>query len=226
MWSNVKEHFSVHTNLNCIRTHLSTNFNKIIKKLRDTRDTQEIASTIETDPEIDCLFTKNNLNEVISMTNFSRQEVQLIYRNFKQNCPSGYLTEEFIVQIYSHFFPLGNTEMFGKHLYSALSQNMESHQQVIDCESSIKSLLTNKRISFYDFMRSLAIISNGSIDEKIRWLFQMYDLNKDGLISHDEIESMINSIYDLMGESIDRSGDIEERNKHYEYVIEVYDYFF
>lgn len=40
-------------------------------------------------------------------TRFSRKEIQLIYRGFKQECPSGLVDEEAFKQIFSQFFPQG-----------------------------------------------------------------------------------------------------------------------
>ncbi len=36
-----------------------------------------------------------------------------------------------------------------------------------------------------EFIITLSAIMRGSIDEKIQWLFNFYDINKDGKITHD-----------------------------------------
>ena len=41
-----------------------------------------------------------------------------------------------------------------------------------------------------------------SFDEKIKWLFNFYDLDKDGRISYNEIISMITVMYELMGQHV------------------------
>ena len=45
----------------------------------------------------------------------------------------------------------------------------------------------------------LSILSRGSMDEKLRWIFNLYDLNRDGKVTKDELLLVVTSIYDLMG---------------------------
>ena len=40
-------------------------------------------------------------------------------------------------------------------------------------------------INFKEFLIVLSTIMRGSLDEKIQWLFYLYDINKDGKITHD-----------------------------------------
>lgn len=42
-------------------------------------------------------------------------------------------------------------------------------------------------ITFGDFMDFLSSLSKGSEEEKILWSFRFYDINKDGIISRDEM---------------------------------------
>ena len=42
-------------------------------------------------------------------------------------------------------------------------------------------------ITFGDFMDFLSSLSKGSEEEKIMWSFRFYDINKDGIISRDEM---------------------------------------
>ena len=42
-------------------------------------------------------------------------------------------------------------------------------------------------ITFGDFMNFLSTLSKGTLQEKIYWSFRFYDVNKDGIISRDEM---------------------------------------
>ena len=42
-------------------------------------------------------------------------------------------------------------------------------------------------ITFGDFMDFLSVLTKGSEEEKILWSFQFYDVNRDGIISRDEM---------------------------------------
>ncbi len=47
----------------------------------------------------------------------------------------------------------------------------------------------------------LSILSRGTMEEKLRWIFSLYDINKDGKVSQDELILIVQSMYDLMGKS-------------------------
>ena len=70
----------------------------------------------------------------------------------------------------------------------------------------------------------LSSLMRGTLEERIRWLWNFYDINKDGKITQDEIQSMITSLYDLMGPNTlpnDEFGKI----RHVEIVLAVVLYF-
>ena len=48
-------------------------------------------------------------------------------------------------------------------------------------------------ITFGDFMDFLSTLSKGTLQEKIYWSFRFYDVNKDGIISRDEMIKVIYS---------------------------------
>ena len=140
-----------------------------------------------------------DIEELIQLTKFSREEIQFIYRDFKQvcsqlqvlfmnslfkrffvikKCPNGVLTEKDLVQIYSHYFLCGDCTVFAKHLFSALVQH-------IAMSSMSHESFKIKEINFKQFVQILSSVMKGSLDEKIRWMFYFYDMNKDGIITHD-----------------------------------------
>lgn len=48
-------------------------------------------------------------------------------------------------------------------------------------------------------MLNLSTLSRGSLDEKLKWTFQLYDVNGDGFISREEMTEVMTSVYELMG---------------------------
>lgn len=50
-----------------------------------------------------------------------------------------------------------------------------------------------------NFVQSLSILSRGSLDEKIRWAFNLYDINGDGCITREEMTDIVTAVYELMG---------------------------
>ncbi|XP_047432635.1 Kv channel-interacting protein 2-like [Mugil cephalus] len=126
-------------------------------------------------------YRPEGLDRLVQQTNFSKKELQVLYRGFKNECPSGLVNEETFKSIYSQFFPQGDSGMYAHFLFEAF----DTHN--------------NGSISFEDFVTSLSIILRGSITDKLNWAFNMYDLNKDGCISREEMTDIMHSIYDMMG---------------------------
>lgn len=50
-----------------------------------------------------------------------------------------------------------------------------------------------------EFVLNLSTLSRGSLDEKLKWTFQLYDVNGDGFISREEMTEVMTSVYELMG---------------------------
>lgn len=52
-------------------------------------------------------------------------------------------------------------------------------------------------------MHGLSILSRGSMDEKLRWTFSLYDINGDGRITREEMTDIVTAVYDLMGKIVE-----------------------
>lgn len=68
------------------------------------------------DPDLEDLdqnvsrYNPASLELLVQTTRFSRRELQLIYRAFKQECPTGIVSSEKFRELYCQFFPLGGTD--------------------------------------------------------------------------------------------------------------------
>ncbi|KAI5626839.1 Kv channel-interacting protein 1 [Silurus asotus] len=121
------------------------------------------------------------LDKMEAQTNFSKRELQELYRGFKNECPSGAVNEETFKQIYSQFFPQGDASTYAHYLFNAFD------------------LGHNGSIKFEDFVTALSILLRGSTQEKLQWTFNLYDINKDGYITKEEMTDIVSAIYDMMG---------------------------
>jgi len=54
-------------------------------------------------------------------------------------------------------------------------------------------------VTFEDFAVGLSILLKGSLEDRLRWTFQVYDVNKDGVLSRAEVRDVTAAVYDLMG---------------------------
>uniref|UniRef100_A0A3Q3INY2 EF-hand domain-containing protein n=1 Tax=Monopterus albus TaxID=43700 RepID=A0A3Q3INY2_MONAL len=127
-------------------------------------------------------YRPEGLDRLVQQTKFSKKELQVLYREFKNECPSGAVNEETFKTIYSQFFPQGDSSTYAHFLFEAF----DTH--------------STGAVSFEDFAISLSIILRGSITDKLNWAFNLYDLNKDGCITREEMTDIMHSIYDMMGQ--------------------------
>uniref|UniRef100_A0A8B9SXT7 Potassium voltage-gated channel interacting protein 3 n=1 Tax=Anas platyrhynchos TaxID=8839 RepID=A0A8B9SXT7_ANAPL len=54
-------------------------------------------------------------------------------------------------------------------------------------------------LCFEDFVGGLSVLLRGTVQEKLNWAFNLYDINKDGFITKEEMLEIMKSIYDMMG---------------------------
>lgn len=52
---------------------------------------------------------------------------------------------------------------------------------------------------FQDLLVTLSTLLRGSIYEKLRWTFKLYDINGDGCITRSELADIVVAIHELMG---------------------------
>ncbi|KAK8730893.1 hypothetical protein OTU49_007683, partial [Cherax quadricarinatus] len=126
-------------------------------------------------------YRPEELHKLAKTTRFTKKEIQLIYRGFKQECPTGLVDEEGFKSIFDQFFPQGDAKQYAHYVFNTFKQN--NHGQ----------------ISFEDFLGALSTVSRGSTQEKLQWIFGLYDVNNDGLITKSEMVDVVTAIYQMMG---------------------------
>ena len=57
----------------------------------------------------------------------------------------------------------------------------------------------NGQITFSDYVVALSRLCRGTMQDKIQWIFTLYDINKDGKISYEEVLQISIAIYALLG---------------------------
>jgi Ca2+-binding EF-hand superfamily protein len=57
------------------------------------------------------------------------------------------------------------------------------------------------------------------MDEKLRWIFNLYDINRDGKVTKDELLMIVSSVYELMGKYTQPVIDEETPKAHAELVF-------
>ncbi|CAL8330358.1 unnamed protein product [Lota lota] len=157
-------------------------FLKLLPCCRSASGSSSNQSNEAEDGELSTVYCRpEGLDKLMQRTKFNRRELQILYREFKNECPSGMVNEETFKTIYSRFFPHGDSSMYAHFLFQAFdTQN-------------------NGAVSFEDFVTGLSIILRGSMTDKLNWAFNLYDLNNDGCITKEEMTDIMHSIYNMMG---------------------------
>ncbi|PAA75864.1 hypothetical protein BOX15_Mlig017684g2 [Macrostomum lignano] len=151
----------------------------------DTTVTAATAGVTDASPEMLLLSGRRprvvSLACLLAKTGFDRQELRLIYRRFKSLCPFGVMQEESLHHILAQIFPLGNAHSFAHYVFCCFDRSR------CGC------------VTFEQFALCLDILLKGSHEQRLRWIFNMYDINKDGEISRRELAEVVASICDLQG---------------------------
>ncbi|XP_053245409.1 Kv channel-interacting protein 2 isoform X1 [Podarcis raffonei] len=162
---------------------LKQRFLKLLPCCRQPKSIPSISeNSVEDEFELSTVCHRpEGLDQLQEQTKFTRKELQVLYRGFKNECPSGIVNEESFKQIYSQFFPQGDSSTYATFLFNAFDTDHDGS------------------VSFEDFVAGLSIILRGTIDDRLNWAFNLYDLNKDGCITKEEMLDIMKSIYDMMG---------------------------
>ncbi|XP_074664081.1 calsenilin isoform X2 [Strix aluco] len=141
--------------------------------VEDSGDVEVELSAVRHQPE--------GLEQLLAQTKFTKKELQSLYRGFKNECPSGLVDEETFKLIYSQFFPQGDASTYAHFLFDAFDADR------------------NGALCFQDFVIGLSVLLRGTVHQKLKWAFNLYDINKDGYITKEEMLEIMKSIYDMMG---------------------------
>ncbi|EGV62676.1 Calcium-binding protein NCS-1 [Yamadazyma tenuis] len=129
-------------------------------------------------------LSKDDLKALRSATYFDKRELQQWYKGFIRDCPSGQLSEEEFIKVFKQFFPFGDPLDYCHYLF-----------KVFDVDKS-------NYIDFKEFIVALSVTSRGSMDQKINWSFRLYDHNKTGKLTYDDILIIVNAVYKMIGSMV------------------------
>ncbi|XP_024941700.1 hippocalcin-like protein 4 isoform X2 [Cephus cinctus] len=123
------------------------------------------------------------LAALVERTGFSKDEICKMYRAFKQHCPGGAATTNDLKPAYAKLFPLGDSTKYAQIVFNIFDKDGDGV------------------VSFADFLVGMASIVRGSADQKLSWIFGMYDLNGDGHITRHEMLAIVSAIYEMVQNS-------------------------
>lgn len=124
-------------------------------------------------------YRPDGIDALCKATGFSRKELQLMYRSFKQECPTGTVNEATFKRIYTQFFPYGDVSPYAHYVFRAFD------------------VRHNGVINFEELVLGVSALSRGSVPDKLRWVFTLYDVDGDGVISRTELRDVVMAVHRL-----------------------------
>ncbi|GMT06123.1 hypothetical protein PENTCL1PPCAC_28297 [Pristionchus entomophagus] len=151
-------------------------------------EVHEIKLNVDCEPEIESpplpRYRPPSIELICKQTKFTRKEIQIMYRAFKQGCPNGTIGLDQFQDIYIQLFPHGINSKYAEYVFRTFDSDGD------------------RIISFEEFVNGLSIISRGSVLEKLNWIYTLYDVDRQGVIGHLELMKISQSMFDLIGNNL------------------------
>ncbi|CAD6188759.1 unnamed protein product [Caenorhabditis auriculariae] len=124
------------------------------------------------------------LDYLLKKTRFSRQELKYLYQAFKQSCPKGFVEKQEFFQILKGFYCIrhtANAEPYASLMYDSLDPNAKGF------------------ITFTEFACNLSLLMRGALEEKLEWIFNLYDGHSRGYLLEDDFVHVYKAVLSLTG---------------------------
>ena len=129
----------------CVKTTLKWR-SMVLKK----RNNQEAVKCYKT-------LTDDDLKLLVQNTDFKEDEIREWFREFLLDCPDGILTKDKVSEMLSLILPQDNVRVVTDLIFSTFDKDK------------------NNFIDFNEFLIATHCTATSSPEDKLRWVFQLYD---------------------------------------------------
>lgn len=108
---------------------------------------------------------------------FSDKELKELFEAFSAEYPRGAISWQSFLAEWSALFPHASSPLkFTEHLFRSFDQNRDG------------------KLDFAEYVRALSVTKRGSNEQKLSWLFSLFDVNGDGVLTREELTEVVDSI--------------------------------
>eukprot|EP01125_Pyxidicula_operculata_P016501 TRINITY_DN5686_c0_g1_i2.p1 TRINITY_DN5686_c0_g1~~TRINITY_DN5686_c0_g1_i2.p1 ORF type:complete len:197 (-),score=40.48 TRINITY_DN5686_c0_g1_i2:107-697(-) len=143
---------------------------------------------------------KVDLDDLVQITHFDENELQKLHKQFLKETPTGVI----------------NKREFSDVMKAMLVSDGVLQDLVFNAFDKDKDGV----ITFKEFCVGLSVLLKGTPEEKLEFSFSTYDLNGDGFITRDDLETIVFSMQPLVGQLTMYNG------KKYDSPLQLVDDFF
>ncbi|CAI5740369.1 unnamed protein product [Peronospora farinosa] len=140
-------------------------------------------------------INSSNMENVRQLLKLDTYEVNDVLEIFAEAAPSGELTFAAFKKCFDQIIRLA-----GGH-----GSSEERHEADVMVRRLFRAFDTDNSntVDYGELASGLSVLSGSSMDDKVRVAFQLYDINGDGYITHEEMVSYMTSIFRVMYETTD-----------------------
>ncbi|KYQ89480.1 calcium-binding protein [Tieghemostelium lacteum] len=129
---------------------------------------------------------KEEVELLQASTHFDAKELKVLYKQFRKDSPSGIIDR---IEFKELMTQMGIADQFlHELLFNVFDKNKDG------------------TVNFQEFVCGVSSITRGTPEEKIEFAFSLYDLDGNGYITKLEMESILESMYKLVGTFVTYSG--------------------
>ncbi|XP_015269903.1 PREDICTED: recoverin [Gekko japonicus] len=125
-------------------------------------------------------LSKEILEDLKMNTKYTEDELCKWYESFQKQCPDGRITRAEFEKIYANFFPNSDPKVYARHVFRSFDTNDDG------------------TLDFREYIIALHLTSSGKTDLKLEWAFSLFDVDRNGEISKNEVLEIISAIFKMI----------------------------
>ncbi|KAJ7313997.1 hypothetical protein JRQ81_005863 [Phrynocephalus forsythii] len=125
-------------------------------------------------------LSKEILEDLKLNTKYTEEELCKWYESFQNQCPDGRITRAEFEKIYGNFFPNSDPKVYARHVFRSFDSNSDG------------------TLDFREYIIALHLTSTGKTNLKLEWAFSLFDVDRNGEISKNEVLEIVTAIFKMI----------------------------